>query len=592
MKGQFFKSIKHLVMLPLTVIVALIIGAILYLHYLASSGINEIMMHQIETNSNRVLSNMANNSQKLMNTAKFISNDHEKIRQAIEREDKATIEAEIEKAATAANCSNYIFTDINGRIIASNVVIADYPEFNKTIMAAQANGETSGFTNFAEQKVTQYAATVISAPDGTQIGIAMLLDKSINTPEVLSKMRKQTGLEYYVYINNKCTSTSASEDVKRCVLDDAIADSTGRHKQNWIGKSDYLGERNYMGATPLLTADGNSLAILVFSTDTSTANRVMGIINLFIPCCLIVLLVLYTVISTAIFFGVSKPIERLVENFKVIATGDLTQSMNMKEGTCLELQAIADSVDEMEVRIRSVLQPVKATIGDINSMARTLAESSNTLSEAANKQAAGIEQISSSMEEMTSVIQQNTSNSIATREKAEQINKMAHTLSKSSTDSYEAIVNISNNVTDIDTLVMQTNILALNASVEAARAGEQGKGFGVVAKEVRRLADQTHDTAAAINDTATSSIAGAEEAYKQVTELTPMIQDIATLVNEITEASIEQNSGVGQVNIALSELNHATQENAANAEEIASSSENMRGMTEDLKDALKVFKLS
>jgi len=185
------------------------------------------------------------------------------------------------------------------------------------------------------------------------------------------------------------------------------------------------------------------------------------------------------------------------------------------------------------ISIILALYMLKAPIGDLENLTKSLASSSQnvsgsaneiaqsaqSLSQASTEQAASLQETSSSIEEISSMISNNSENSkSATKiteqslhsakngkevldhmlESMEAINKSNEGISQqfnSTNEEIENIIKIINEIANktkvINDIVFQTKLLSFNASVEAARAGEHGKGFAVVAEEVGNLASMS-----------------------------------------------------------------------------------------------------
>ena len=188
-----------------------------------------------------------------------------------------------------------------------------------------------------------------------------------------------------------------------------------------------------------------------------------------------------------------KPLERIRQQFRQIAQGDLSQPIEPIGRNCVGqlvplLSAMQDSLREAVSTIRSGSENIWRGATEISS-------GNNDLSSRTEEQAAALEETAASMEQLTATVKLNA-------ESARQASQLADVASSTASrggslvddvvttmsgisDSSKKIAEIT---TVINSIAFQTNILALNAAVEAARAGEQGRGFAVVAGEVRNLA--------------------------------------------------------------------------------------------------------
>jgi methyl-accepting chemotaxis protein len=253
---------------------------------------------------------------------------------------------------------------------------------------------------------------------------------------------------------------------------------------------------------------------------------------------------------------------------------------------------------------RSIINPIRSSIGGLNEGAEQVASASSqvssashSLAEGSSEQAASIEETSSSLEEMAAMTKQNASNAgeaDGLMKESNQIIENANRSMQELTASMEDISNASEEtqkiVKTIDEIAFQTNLLALNAAVEAARAGEAGSGFAVVADEVRNLAmraaEAAKNTSGLIEGTVKKINDGSElvtktnDAFKEVTASTARVGD---LVGEIAAASSEQAHGIDQVNTAVADMDKVTQQNAASAEESASAAQQMNAQSEQMR---------
>ena len=360
---------------------------------------------------------------------------------------------------------------------------------------------------------------------------------------------------------------------------------------------------------------------------------------------LVVMVVLYAGITTALSRAVRRPISQIAEAAEKLAAGDLNieiayhsndelgtlaemfreMSGSMKAVIDQQLGAMSDgdftvtpqaeytgdysSIKSALVNIRkslsNTLNEINLSADQVFSGSAQVSDSAQMLSEGAAEQAGSIEELASAINEISFQVQETAANMEAARRLTAKAGKQVEVSNRQMEEMLLAVGEISEKTEQIrainntiEEIAFQTNILALNAAVEAAHAGESGKGFAVVAGEVRRLAGKSTEavkrTSLLIDGTVEAVEKGRKIANATAESLHNVVEstnEVLNTVDKIDAAAQHQAGSIAQVTQEIGQISGVVQNNSATSEESAAASEELSGQAQRLKELVSRFKM-
>ena len=348
--------------------------------------------------------------------------------------------------------------------------------------------------------------------------------------------------------------------------------------------------------------------------------------------------ILVLVISLAAAFITSniiaKPITKVMERMKLIASGDLSNDP-------LEIKS-KDEVGQLVVAANDMNNSIRELLTEINGVSGSITGQSEELTQSANEVSAGSEQIAATMQELAAGTESEakTASELASimgsfSTSVQEANTMGENIQKSSNEvirmtsegsqlmessntqmaridqivqgSVQKVQGLDMKSQEISKLVLviqeianQTNLLALNAAIEAARAGEHGKGFAVVADEVRKLAEQVSrsvtditEIVAGIQNESSLVASALQDGYKEVVLGTAQIESTQETFAGINASIMEMANSIYTVSENLSsmatnseKMNGYVSEIAAISEESAAGVEQTSASTQQISSSM------
>ncbi len=333
-----------------------------------------------------------------------------------------------------------------------------------------------------------------------------------------------------------------------------------------------------------LIASINKMATETVENAEKSANHAITTVATATAACLAAAMLLGVVIALSI----TRPILKGVTFAKLMATGDLTHTLDIDRSD--EIGVLAHSLNEMGANLRRMFGEItqntnvlansstelSATASQLASGAEETTNQSATVATAAeemstnmNTMAASTEQMSGNVKTVASAVEELTASIAEVAKSAEQaaaVASTAATLAKSGNEKINelgaAAGEIGKVIEVIQDIAEQTNLLALNATIEAARAGDAGKGFAVVATEVKELARQT----AAATEDIRQRIEGIQSSTGHVVQ---SIGEIGDVIKKVDEVSRVIASAVEEQSITTKEIARNIAQTSTAAETVA-----------------------
>lgn len=361
---------------------------------------------------------------------------------------------------------------------------------------------------------------------------------------------------------------------------------------------------------------------------TKVTDVMTGIVIYSIPGLIIYVILMILVINRQL-----KPLDKLIENFKRGAEGDLTMTCTIKS---------KDEIGQLAQAFNSFMEHLRQLLTDVNQASEHIGEKSSVmevsikntitgssrekglvhLSDSLNVTKDKIDKQVESTTLMVNEIDQVKESSNLNQKEAlkiqdentkmiDQFNSGINELNALSNKVSTVVVKVSENdsviqalnqysseingiIETIENIAQETNLLALNASIEAARAGEHGKGFAVVATEIKKLSESTNTETQKISQL----IDGIRNEITNVDKTNSLLLDEVNTMSDISKrttqdisdskASLEDTNNLVQGMVKLLERqNTATDLLFTQLRDINTESESIRTISEESYSNLK-----
>ncbi|MEK5255671.1 methyl-accepting chemotaxis protein [Paenibacillus sp. FSL F4-0125] len=346
--------------------------------------------------------------------------------------------------------------------------------------------------------------------------------------------------------------------------------------------------------------------------------------------------ILGIVIVVQLWFMVIKPLRVLSEKLQLMAQGDLTQTLQIRNNDEFgkmsthfnqmthKLREMFGLVADLSMSVGATSEELTANAEQTGKAAEQIAVSIGRVAEGAQLQNDYSGESSLAMSDLSVGVQRIADSSSAVSASADEVTDQTQrgsaqlqlavsqmTELKQSVDETslaierlgERSVQISGIIGLISSISKQTNLLALNAAIEASRVGEHGRGFAVVASEIRMLADQTKQAAEQVTELVEHVVKDTNQASQAMavgneqvrigvqsvsdsdllfTSILAEMTQVTDQIQEVSAAAQQMTAGTEQISASVKVLAELASEASADSQSVAAASEEQLASMEEI----------